>query len=103
MIPSNRVQRFLANLSKPIPPVGRAGRVSEMSLRGGEGVGRSGARVRAPDFYILAPSEWTRLSKYDWPSPEEIRGHSQLTERLAALRRPRGGVWAKVWRFVRGD
>jgi hypothetical protein len=32
-------------------------------------------------------------------SPEEIRFHAMLHQRLMALQPKRSGVWSKIWRF----
>jgi hypothetical protein len=36
------------------------------------------------------------------PSPEEIRFHLWLNERLAVVRGQRDGLWSRVWRFIFG-
>jgi hypothetical protein len=85
MVPYNRIQGFRSVLSQPVPPV------AYDELR--EYLHR---RVSADPQMAWRPTHRRP------PSPEEIRFHAWLNERLAALQPSREGVWLRIRRFLFG-
>ena len=103
MVPNNRIRRFFFSSSKLDPPTDYPGRRNEDNLQKGDKGTDSGSPVLFWHFPVFARSRMTLPSAYQSPpSAEDIRLHTLLHERLMALRRPRWGLWSKIWRFVSG-
>jgi hypothetical protein len=72
MVPNNRIRGFWRDFSEFNPPIGFA-------------------RCR-----IMRPS----TAAPPW-MPDLARIHAVLQQRISTLRRPRRGLWSRIWRFVR--
>jgi hypothetical protein len=102
MVPHNRIERFLSNPSRIDSTARHRVRRKESEHRGSDRTGYPGDTVYLSNWSVPARSAMSRPFSEQLPSPEEVRLHAALFERLAELRRPRRSLWSKVWGFIRG-
>jgi len=102
MIPENRIQRFLSRPDRP-RAAGHPSWHIEIQRPNNGGTYGPGSVFQSSDLFFpprvgMPGSPFTRR-----PSPDEIRVHAALFDRLAELRRTRRGLWSRIWGFLRGD
>ncbi len=101
MVSINRIRRDRLNLPKLAPPAGYPRRRNKTLSRNGDKTCNSGGTARVSGGSEFDHSRMTPLYRPP-PSPQEIRFHAQLHERLMALVSTRRGLWSKIWRFLWG-
>ena len=101
---TNRLRPFWLNPSELRLPVDQPMRWDKNGSRNGDGAVPSQVSIHTSSFPASGHTGFVvPLDERRPPTFEEVRFHSQLSERLRNLRRERRGFWSKIWHYVWGD